>query len=266
MLKGTAREAAAEFFGTFILILFGCGVNAQVTLGDGSFGAGDFGDWLSINFGWFIGVTMGIYACGGVSGAHLNPAVTLALAVHRGFPWSKVIPYSAAQVAGAFVAAALVFGTYFESFQKVDPGRRDVATTGVFCTYPQPHVSGFPGGFIDQVVGTAVLVALVFALGDARNQAPDPKIAPLLVGLIVLGIGISIGSNAGYAINPARDFGPRLFSFVAGWGVQVFTHRDYYFWVPIVGPLVGGVIGGMAYDLFIRRHHPREDEKLKVES
>lgn len=258
MLKGTAREASAEFFGTFILILFGCGVNAQVSLGDGSLGEGGFGDWFSINVGWFIGVTMGIYACGGVSGAHLNPAVTLALAVHRGFPWGKVLPYSLAQVAGAFVAAALVFGVYFESFQSVDPARANVPTTGVFCTYPQGHVSGFPGAFVDQVVGTAVLLALVFALGDARNLAPDPKIAPVLVGMIVLGVGVSLGSNAGYAINPARDFGPRLFAFAAGWR-EVFTARDHYFWVPIAGPLLGGVVGGLAYDLFIRRRHPRED-------
>lgn len=260
MLKGTVRESAAEFFGTFILICFGCGVNAQVSLGSELAGAGKFGEWLSINFGWFLGVTLGIYACGGVSGAHLNPAVTLALAVHRGFPWSKVLPFSIAQTAGAFVGAALVFGVYFESFHKADPDRSEISTSGIFGTYPQEYVSTFPGAFLDQVVGTALLVALVFALGDRRNQAPDPKIAPLMVGLIVLGIGVSFGSNAGYAINPARDLGPRLFAFVAGWGDAVFRARDWYFWVPIVGPLVGAVVGGLVYDLFIQRHHPHESE------
>ena len=260
-MRGMLREPLAEFWGTFILISFGCGVNTVVTFGDHQ-----FGDWLSINFGWFLGVTLGVYASAGVSGAHLNPAVTVALALFREFPWSKVIPYIIAQVAGAFLGAALVFGVYFETFQKVDPARDQLSTTGVFCTYPQPHVSGVPGGLVDQVVGTALLMAMVLAFGDKRNVGAEPRVAPLLVGLTVLAIGVSFGSNAGYAINPARDFGPRLFAYVAGWGSQVFTARDYYFWVPIVGPIVGGAIGSFAYDFFISRHHPMIGEGEKDNS
>src|ERR671911_2259989 len=140
MLKGTAREAAAEFFGTFILIAFGVGVVAQTVLSRGANGS-----FLAINIGWGLAVMLGVYAAGGVSGAHLNPAVTLALAVTRGFPWAKVPAYVVAQIAGAFAAAALVYVTYAEAFTAFDGGVRQIsgpqATAGIFATYPQPFLS-----------------------------------------------------------------------------------------------------------------------------
>ncbi|MBW3542542.1 MAG: MIP family channel protein [Planctomycetes bacterium] len=263
MLKGTAREAAAEFFGTFVLIVFGVGVNAQVTLAGGT-----AGEWLSINIGWGLAVMLGIYACAGVSGAHINPAVTLTLAVCRGFPWRKVVPYMLAQVAGAFAASALVFLVYHEALDAFDGGVRQIAgpegTAGIWATYPKQFrpesvLSTFPGGLIDQVVGTALLLALVFAVADRRNSAPEPGMAPIAVGLIVAAIGMAFGYNAGYAINPARDLGPRLFTFVGGWGAEVFTVNDYWSWVPIIGPFVGGLVGGVAYDALVARHHPPID-------
>jgi len=113
------------------------------------------------------------------------------------------------------------------------------------------------GGLVDQVVGTALLLLVIFALGDTKNFAPEPRIAPLLVGALVVVIGMTFGYNAGYAINPARDLGPRLFTFLAGWGSDVFRAGPFWFWVPIVGPLVGGVLGGFLYDALIARHHPR---------
>ena len=256
MVRGTAREAAAEFLGTFVLIVFGSAVVAQVVLSGGSHGG-----YLSINLAWGLAVTMAVYVAGGVSGAHLNPAVTLALAVHRGFPWSKVPPFWAAQVAGAFAGASVTFATYREAFDRFDHGLRQVtgaqATAGIFATYPQPFLSNVPGGLVDQVVGTALLLLVIFALGDARNQAPEPKIAPLFVGGLVILIGMTFGYNAGYAINPARDLGPRLFTALAGWGGEVFRAGNAWWWVPIVGPLLGGVVGGFVYDLFISRLHPR---------
>ena len=167
MLKGTAREAAAEFFGTFILIAFGVGVVAQTVLSKGANGS-----FLAINIGWGLAVMLGIYASAGVSGAHLNPAVTVALAVHRQFPWSKVLPYSIAQIAGAFAASALVFATYREALSAFDGGIRAVegatATAGIFATYPQPYLS-IAGGFVDQVVGTMLLMAGVLAVTDQKN-------------------------------------------------------------------------------------------------
>jgi MIP family channel proteins len=255
MLKGTAREALAEFLGTFILIVFGAGVVAQVVLS-----GGNNGGYLSINIAWGIAVTMGVYVAGTVSGGQLNPAVTLAAAVHRGFPWSKVPAYVAAQVAGAFAAAALVWFTYREAFDAFDGGVRQVAgpkgTAGIFATYPQPFLST-AGGFVDQVVGTALLVLVIFALTDRDNLAPEGTLTPVLVGALVVVLGMTFGFNAGYAINPARDLGPRLFTAVAGWGSEVFRAGNGWWWVPIVAPCVGALLGGWVYDLFVRRHHPQ---------
>jgi MIP family channel proteins len=253
MLKGTAREAAAEFFGTFILIAFGVGVVAQTILSREANGS-----FLGINLGWGLAVMLGIYAAAGVSGAHLNPAVTVALAVHRQFPWAKVVPYSIAQIAGAFAASALVFLTYREALSAFDGGVRAVegatATAGIFATYPKPYLS-IAGGFIDQVVGTMLLMAGVMAVTDQKNVAPPAYLTAPLVGLLVVAIGVAFGTNAGYAINPARDFGPRLFTFVAGWGGGVFTAGGGWWWVPIVAPIVGAILGAFLYDLFINKHH-----------
>lgn len=249
------REVAAEFLGTFTLIMFGCGVVAQFVLSGGSAGS-----YLSINIAWGLAVAMAVYVAGSVSGAHLNPAVTLALAVHRKFAWSKVIPYSVAQVTGAFAASAVLYAVYREALNNFDGGLRQIAgahgTAGIWATYPQPFLSTFPGGFVDQVVGTALLVLLVFALIDEKNVAPATSLVPILVGLAVVVIGQAFGFNAGYAINPARDFGPRLFTAIAGWGSDVFRAGNHYWWVPIAGPLTGGVVGGLAYDVFITRLRP----------
>ena len=254
MLKGTAREAAAELFGTFILITFGVGVVAQNVLSKG-----ENGSYLAINLGWGLAVMLGVYVSGGVSGAHLNPAVTLALAVTRGFPWSKVGPYVLAQVAGAFAAAALVFFTYHEAFSAFDGGVRHVTgpqgTAGIFATYPQPFLSVF-GGFIDQVVGTALLMASICAITDPRNGATPSWLTPIIVGGIVVAIGVAFGFNAGYAINPARDLGPRLFTAVGGWGGEVFTAAGGWWWVPVVAPCVGAIVGAFAYDLLVTKNHP----------
>ncbi|HEY8548794.1 MAG TPA: MIP family channel protein [Vicinamibacterales bacterium] len=256
MTRGIARELAAEFFGTFLLIVFGVAVVAQVVLSRQTSGI-----YLSINIGWGLAVMMGVYAAAGVSGAHLNPAVTLALAVHRRFPWRKVMPYSLAQLLGAFVASAVVYLTYREALTAFDGGVRTVAgataTAGIWATYPQPFLS-IAGGLVDQVVGTALLMAGIFALTDPKNNPVPGGLVPAAVGALVLLIGLTFGYNAGYAINPARDFGPRLFTAIAGWGSEVFTAGNGWWWVPIVGPLVGAVLGGWAYDLLITRFHPPE--------
>ena len=253
MLKGTAREAAAEFFGTFVLIAFGVGVVAQTVLSKNANGS-----ILSINLGWGIAVMLGIYTAGGVSGAHLNPAVTIALAVHRQFPWSKVLPYTVAQIAGAFAAAAVVFATYREAFGAFDGGTRMVegatATAGIFATYPQAYLS-IAGGFVDQVVGTMLLMAGVLAVTDQKNVAPPAWLTGPLVGLLVVAIGVAFGFNAGYAINPARDLGPRLFTFVAGWGSGVFSAGHGWWWVPVTAPVMGAILGAFLYDLFVNKHH-----------
>jgi MIP family channel proteins len=257
MPRGVLREMLAEFFGTFILIAFGVGVVAQVVLSRNTAGS-----YVSINIAWGLAVMMGCYVAAGVTGAHLNPAVTLALAVHRKFPWGKVLPYSVAQVAGAFAASAVVYLTYREALTAFDGGVRQVAgaqgTAGIWATYPQPFLSAFPGGVIDQVVGTALLVAVIFGITDSRNSPAPAGLAPVVVGLLVVAIGAAFGFNSGYAINPARDFGPRLFTFVAGWGSEVFRAGNSWWWVPIVAPCLGAVAGGWIYDAFIGHRFPVE--------
>jgi len=162
-----------------------------------------------------------------------------------------VAPYSLAQLAGAFAASVVVFVTYREALAAFDGGVRQVVgpqgTAGIWATYPQPFLSTL-GGVVDQIVGTALLVAVIFGITDSRNSPAPAGLAPVVVGLLVVLIGATFGFNAGYAINPARDFGPRLFTAVAGWGGEVFRAGNGWWWVPIVAPCVGGVLGGWVYD------------------
>ena len=235
-------ELIAEFLGTFVLILLGTGVVAMVVLFP-SRTPGELvhGGYTNITLGWGLGVTMGIYVAGKISGAHLNPAVTMALAVICGFPWRKVLPYSIAQTAGAFVAAALVYRNYLPAFKQVDPQLEK--TAGVFTTFP-----AFPAlpqaGFLDQVIGTALLLLLILAITDEFNSPLGANLSPVMIGLVVVAIGMSYGGMHGYPINPARDFGPRLFTVLAG-----FRNNG----VPVVAPLLGGLVGAAVYDFGIRR-------------
>ena len=247
-------ELLAEFLGTLVLILFGNGVVAMVVLfGHGLPGEVVNGGYTNITIAWGLAVTMGIYVAGKITGAHLNPAVTVTLAAFRGFPWRKVLPYCLVQILGAFVAAAIVFWNYRPAFLAADPKLDH--TAGIFTTFP-----AFPqvpiAGLLDQTIGTALLLLLIFAITDERNQPPG-NLGPVMVGLIVVAIGMAFGGLHGYAINPARDFGPRLFTALAGFKNNGLTDGSLVFWVPIVGPLLGGLIGGFTYDTVIRRYLPK---------
>ncbi|WP_214409769.1 MIP/aquaporin family protein [Sphaerisporangium fuscum] len=244
-------ELAAEFAGTAILILFGTAVVAQVV-------AAGVGDHDSVAWAWGLGVTFGVYTAGRLSGAHLNPAVTLALAVFKGFAWRKVLPYSLAQTVGAFVAALIVRWNYSEVLAKADPGLT-VKTQVVFSTLPGNGVLPVRewGAFRDQVIGTAILLFLILALTDLNNTPPSAGLAPFVIGLVVVAIGMAWGTDAGYAINPARDFGPRLASFLTGYETAWRDQYGHlYFWVPIVAPLVGGVLGAGLYQVLVGRFLP----------
>ena len=255
MRPALVREMLAEFLGTFVLIVFGVGVVAQTVLSKGTAGT-----TLSINIAWGLAVTMGCYVCAGVSGAHLNPAVTLALAVHRRFPWNRVVPYVTAQCLGAFIASAVVFVTYREALTAFDGGARQIlgpmGTAGIWATYPQPFLSGFPGGFIDQFVGTALLMGVILGITDTRNSAPPAGLTPVIVGFLVVLIGATFGFNSGYAINPARDFAPRLFTSIAGWGSGVFSAGNGWWWVPVIAPCLGAVAGAWVYDACVGNWFP----------
>ena len=250
-IPGLLGELAAEFAGTMILILFGVGVVAQVA-------GGGLGDHDSIAWAWGLGVMLGIHVAGRISGAHLNPAVTIALAAFKGFAWRKVLPYIGAQFLGAFVAALLVRWNYTEVLHAADPGLT-IKTQGVFSTLPGNGtlpVSEW-GALRDQVIGTAILLFLILAITDAAGTPPGANLTPFIVGLLVVAIGMAWGTNAGYAINPARDLGPRLASFLTGYGGAFRDQTGYlYFWIPIVGPVVGGLIGAGLYQALVGRFLP----------
>jgi len=244
------QEFVSEFFGTMVLIMFGCGCVAMVALfGSNPPVPGEVvkGGYTNITLGWGLAVTFGIYIAGTISGAHINPAVTVAMAVTNRMPWSKVPHYLIAQFLGAFVGAGLMFAVYYPKWIIADPTFEH--TAWVFSTFPA--VPGFWPGFFDQVVGTALLLGLILAVIDKLNALPGSNMEPLIIGLIVVAIGISFGGMNGYAINPARDFGPRLFSVLAGFKNNGLTDGTGAWLPPILGPLVGGVLGALAYDLLI---------------
>jgi glycerol uptake facilitator protein len=277
-----AGELVAECLGTFVLICFGDGVVAMAVaaLNQSGRGAQIFaasGDWLIIGFGWGLAVMFAVYVAGGVSGAHINPAVTIAFAARRDFPWRKVPSYIAAQMVGAFLGALLVYIVYkasIDSYERANHITRgainSVPTYSIFATFPAPYFHTVIGPLIDQIVGTAFLVAFVFAVVDEYNQPVRANLAPLAVGGIVVAIGLSFGANAGYAINPARDFGPRLFAWIAGWGKVAipgnYGNMSAYFWIPIVGPIVGALIGAYVYDFAIRDVLVARGEQPSVEA
>lgn len=249
--KGLLGELAAEFAGTFILILFGVGVVAQVV-------AGGLGGHDSIAWAWGIGVTLGVYVAGRISGGHINPAVTIAFACFKGFEWRKVAPYCLAQTLGAFLAALLVRWNYTEVLAKFDPGHT-IKSQFVFSTLPGNGalpVSEW-GAFRDQIIGTAILLFVIIAITDLRNNRFADGLAPIGIGLLVVAIGMAWGTNAGYAINPARDLGPRLASFITGYGTAwTDQYGNQYWWVPIAGPIIGGIVGVFLYDQIVGRFLP----------
>jgi glycerol uptake facilitator protein len=257
-------QLIGEVFGTFILILLGDGVVANVGLAP-RLNPGAY-NWNTITFGWAFAVIVAVYVSAGVSGAHLNPAVTLALAVKRGFPWGKVAPYMLAQIVGAFLGAAGVYFVYRDGL--VAAGMPNVWCTGPGSVMDIAYWGGVGSGvvasvnvkysyltcFIAEVVGTAVLLWGILGSGDAKNTGLMHNLGPFLVGGTVLAVGLSLGGPSGYAINPARDFGPRLFGVVAG-TPDLFATT--YWLIPIFGPLVGAVIGIFLYDWLVEANLPK---------
>lgn len=225
----------AELVGTAILILLGDGVVAGCLL---KHSKAENAGWIVITIAWGLAVTMGIYAVGSISGAHLNPAVTLAMAVIGSLPWSEVAPYIAAQMIGAFLGAVLVWLAYLPHWSKTeDQGSK----LGIFATAPAIYSPA--ANFLTEVIGTFVLLFGILFIG--KNDIV-PGLAPVAVGLLIVSIGMSLGGPTGYAINPARDLGPRIAHAVLpipGKGSSQWN----YAWVPVLGPLVGGVLGALAF-------------------
>ncbi|MCK6262503.1 aquaporin family protein [Vibrio sp. ZSDE26] len=258
-------ECIAEFIGTGLLIFFGVGCVAALVLT-----GAEFGQW-EISIMWGLGVAIAIYCTAGVSGAHINPAVTIALAAFHGFDKAKVIPYIIAQMLGAFCSAALVYSLYSNLFTDYEIAHNFVrssqdalATAGIFSTYPHASLS-FLGAFSVEFVITAVLMFVILALGDENNGASRGAMNPLLIGILIAVIGGSLGPLTGFAMNPARDFGPKLFAYFAGWDYALTGAKDIpYFIVPILAPIAGACFGGWLYPKVIANHLPVEGQGCTI--
>ncbi|KAI0269804.1 aquaporin [Gloeopeniophorella convolvens] len=248
------REPAAEMLGTMILILFGAGVDCQVVLSSNtSVAATPKGDYLSLNFGWACGAALGVWVSGGISGGHINPVVTLCLAVFRDFPWRKVPGYMLGQLIGAWLGAIIVFGNYFHAIDIFEGGKgvRTLKTAGLFSTFALDYMPS-ANCFFDEFIGAFILLMVVFAVSDKRNGPPPPGLVPLVIFIVILGVGAAFGMQTGYAINPARDLGPRIMTAMVGYGRQVFNFRNqYWIWCPIIGSFCGGLVACFVYDVFL---------------
>ncbi|BBD79467.1 MIP/aquaporin family protein [Aerosticca soli] len=255
-------ELISEAVAVFIIIALGDSVACMYVLYDPSPYQNAY--W-GVCIAWGLAVTIAIYATGSVSGTHANPAVTLALALFRGFPWKKVLPYSVAQVIGGFLGAGVVyllFAPVIDHYNAAHQLTREAGgAAGVFFTHPGLAITPMHA-LSDQIILTAFLLFGIFAITEQYNElAPRANSGALMIGLLVATIGASMGYLEAWAINPARDFGPRLFAFFAGWGRSALPSPDNYWWIPIVGPLLGGVIGAAAYQWLI---YPFLPARLRV--
>ncbi|KAJ6578618.1 aquaporin-like protein [Mycena sp. CBHHK59/15] len=255
MYSEMLREPFAEFLGVALLIIFGAGVNCQVLLSSATgVSATPKG----------AGLCLGVWVSGGISGGHINPAVTLAMATWRGFPWKKVPGYIFAQTLGGFVGAALVYANYFHAIDIFEGGEgvRTMKTAGVFTTYALDYMTDI-SCFFSEVLATAVLVLVILATTDKKNCAPPPGLFPLVIFIVFFGIGASLGMETGYSLNPARDFGPRLLSVAVGYPATVFSYRhQYWLWTPILGPVVGAQLAAILYDVFLYTGNDNAFSKL----
>ena len=257
MKKEFLGELIAEAVAVFLIIALGDSVAAMYSLYDPSPYQQAY--W-GVCIAWGLAVTIAIYSTASVSGCHANPAVTLALAAFRGFSWRKVVPYCVAQVLGGFLGAAVVyqlFSPVINAFNTAHNMTRAAGgAAGVFFTHPGTNITPMHA-FGDEIILTAILVFGIFAITEQYNeQAPGANSGALIIGFLVATIGASMGYLEAWALNPARDLGPRLFSFVAGWGPAAFPSPGNYWWVPIVAPLLGGVVGGGAYQVLIHQFLP----------
>ncbi|GES87073.1 MIP family channel protein [Rhizophagus clarus] len=242
---GTRGTTATED----VIVIQDSGCIAQTVLSKGI-----NGNWITIALGFGLGLALGVAVSGTYSGGHLNPAVTITMAIYRKFPWLKVPIYITAQVLGAFVASAVIYLNYVSAIYNYAGDKREVlghnATAGIFATYPQPFMS-IGGAFFSEAFGTFLLILVILAITDERNVPTSRIVAPITIGLTLTAIAISFGFETGFSLNGARDFGPRLFTFFIGYGIEVFTAYKFYFWIPIVAPIVGGLVAGFVYDSLI---------------
>lgn len=252
--KEMVREFLAELMSTFVMMVFGLGSVAHMVLG------GKFGSFLGVNLGFGFGVAIGVHVAGNISGAHMNAAVTFTNCALGNLSWKKFPVYVLGQFVGSFLAAASIYGVFYAAIMDYSGGQLTVAgpvaTANIFATY-LPEYMPLWMGFLDEVFITGMLQLCLFAITDKRNNPALPGTQAVVIGILVVIIGVSLGMNTGYAINPSRDLPPRFFTFVAGWGTEVFRVKNWW-WVPVVAPLLGAYLGGIIYVVFVGSTIPRE--------
>ncbi|XP_038017925.1 aquaporin-10 [Motacilla alba alba] len=282
------RECLAEVLATFVMMTITLGSAAQKI----AF-LQTKGNIITSYLGGALGVMAGIYTAGGISGAHMNPAFSLAMCLIEQFPWWKFPIFVVVQILGSFISAGAVYILYYDAIWHHSNGTLTVSgpqeTASIFATYPADFVS-VGNGFLDQVIGTGVLIVVVMGIMDPRNKPVPKGLEPVVVALLVLSIECSMGANCGCPLNPARDIGPRLFTYLAGWGPEVFrwvegrgrggdgevgmilslpcpilSRGNGWWWVPLVAPLLGAAVGTYLYQLFVAFHYPEEDSKVLAE-
>ncbi|KZF19954.1 aquaporin-like protein, partial [Xylona heveae TC161] len=240
------REPIAEWLGTSITVLVGtCGSLSVAT------SAGQAGSFLSMNWAWGFGVMLGIYIAGGVSGAHLNPAISIVLSIYRGFPAKRCLVYICAQLVGAITGAGIAFAVYKDAILHLDHALIPESTGIALYTQPKAWVSPVTG-FFNEYVATAVLACAIFALGDDSNAPPGAGMHSFVIGLIVAVLCMTFGYNTGGCFNPARDFGPRLVALMGGYGRESFiAYRCWFLWGGWIATIAGAIAGGGLYDIVI---------------
>ncbi|KAJ1942280.1 glycerol channel [Kickxella alabastrina] len=238
----------AEFLGTAVFVLMGCGANLTYTVMTTNAQSA----WLGNAFGWGFGLMLGIFVAGGVSGAMLNPAVTIAFAGYRGLPWIQVPFYILAEFVGAFVGALLAYACFAHSLDPFDGYHRQIGgpfgSAGAFGNFARPFI-GNGAAFLSEAVGTGLLVIGILAITD-MNNFPARSSTPLAIGFLLTGLALSIGYPTGYSYNPARDLGPRCAAAI-WYGAGVFTYHGSYTWVPVAAPFAGSIVGATVYELLI---------------
>lgn len=239
-MKNTYREFTAELIGTMFILLFGNGVCAMNNLFN-------LGGYVNITFGWGLGVFLGILVSSKISGAHLNPAVTLSLILTKRFPINKAIHYIAGQMLGAFLGALLVYYFYQAKFAIVDP--QLLHNAGIFTTFPA--VTQFMPGLMAEIIATAILMFGILAIVDHFTHDNVAWLSPFAVGLLIVAIGMSFGGMHGYAMNPARDLSPRILITLLGFSNNGLSGGSTIWVAGVLGPILGGPIGAFIYDFTI---------------
>ncbi|KAF7479951.1 Hypothetical predicted protein [Marmota monax] len=259
--KEMVREFLAEFMSTYVMMVFGLGSIAHMVLGGKKFGS-----YLSVNLAFGFGVTIGMHVAGNISGAHMNAAVTFTTCALGRMPWRKFPVYVLGQFLGSFMAAVTIYSLFYTAIIHFSGNLLTVtgptATAGIFATYLPEHMILWRG-FLDEMFITGMLQLCLFAITDKDNNPALRGTEALVVGLLIVIIGASLGMNSGYAMNPSRDLPPRFFTFIAGWGKQVFSAGDNWWWVPVVAPLLGAYLGGIIYVIFIGSSIPRKPQSLE---